>query len=175
MGGPLTIQEIKSDKTYKYFVETGTYKGDTTLMASKHFQKVYTTEIMEELHNYSKNRAKSEGITNIEFMLGDSVDLLKKIVPEVKEGAVFFLDAHQSGGDTGNNGKNVPLLEELDIILSHNIGPSVFIVDDLRLWKSKVWDWAHISNKKIIQKFLDYGYSIQSFYEHNDRFFVLTK
>jgi hypothetical protein len=64
--------------------------------------------------------------TTVSFFLGDSVECLKDIVPLVLEGAVFFLDGHMSNGDTWWNEKQrVPLYEELDVILSHKIGPSV--------------------------------------------------
>lgn len=185
MGGPLTLEELqettkgRKHTNIKYFVETGTYKGDTTLMAAQHYSKVYTTEIVEELYKSSMKRAEEENVNNIQFMLGDSVELLKEIVPEVIEGAIFFIDAHISGHDSGWNQKQrVPLMEELNVILSHKLGPSVFIFDDLRFWKGKekqVWDWEHISAQDVLKCFIDHGYDICTFYEKNDRFFVLTK
>jgi hypothetical protein len=181
MGGSLTYDELftylswKQYKNIKNFIETGTYKGATTLMAAKKFDKVYTTEIVPALHEYSKNIAVKEGVTNIEFMLGDSVELLKLICPQVLDGGVFFLDAHQSGGDTSNNGKNhVPLFQELDVILSHKIAPSIYIVDDLRLF-DKFWDWAGITPETIVNKFKEHGHEVDSYFSQNDRFYVLTK
>lgn len=183
MGGSLKQEEILYIKNYgtpyndiENFVETGTYKGDTTIMASKYFKNVYTIEIFEPLYNDSMLRASNEGINNIVFFLGDSLEQLKNIVPNVLKGAIFFIDAHISGGDSGWNNKNrVPLMEELDIILSHNIGPSVFIFDDLRLWKGKVWDWEHITNNSIIRKFILRNIEISYMFEKEDRFYVFTK
>jgi hypothetical protein len=98
-------------------------------------------------------------------------------MPKVLDGAVFFIDAHASGHDSGWNNKiRVPLMEELNIILSYSIGPSVFIFDDLRLWKDiKAWDWLHINNEFILQTIKDKGIEIFASYEENDRFFVFTK
>ena len=179
MGGPLTLEEIIEAKEYndiKYFVETGTYKADTTLLVSPFFDQVYSTEIHIALYNDAVMRAKQNDVTNVEFLFGNSISLLKDITPKVKEGAVFFLDAHISGADSGWDGKHrVPIFEELDVILREKLGPSVFIVDDLRLWKQKVWDWAHVTNEKILQKFEDCGYEVQRSYEKNDRFYVFTK
>jgi hypothetical protein len=183
MGFALNFEELnevlKNNPTYqkiKYFVETGTYKAQTTLMVSEHFEHVYTIEIFEPLYQYSKKLAEEKKVDNITFLLGDSLLMLSEIVPKVLSGAVYFIDAHISGSDSNWNGKNrVPILEELDIILSHKIGPSIFIIDDLRLWKQCVWDWAHITNMKIVQKFIEKGYEVDSFYESNDRFYVLTK
>lgn len=184
MGGSLKYEEIldiyRKYPAFKHitnFIETGTYKGDTSLMAAEHFDKVFTMEIVEELYKGSKERAAKEGVKNISFYLGDSLVCLPKILPEVKEGAVFFIDAHQSGPDTSNNKKQlVPLFEELDIILSEELGPSVFIFDDVRFWegqKNPAWDWAHISDKKILERFEGKKHVIDSFIS-NDRFFVAT-
>lgn len=185
MGGSLTDEEIIKllenplYKNIKNFVETGTYKADTTILASKHFNNVFTTEIHQGLYEESKNRVKSMGIKNIMFFLGDSLELLPSIVnmiSQTESGSVFFLDAHISGNDSGWNQKIcVPLLEELEVILS---GPilknSVFILDDLRFWKDiKPWDWEHISSQKILDLFKKYNYEVLSSYEENDRFYIL--
>ena len=182
MGGSLQYSEIQKvttnakHKYIKYFVETGTYIGDTTMMAAKHYKHVHTIEIHETLHEQSKNRAKEEGVENITFHLGDSLEILPKIIPEVKEGAVYFLDAHISGSDSSWNGTlRVPIMEELDIILLHKIGPSVIIIDDLRLWKQKTWDWAHITTERILLKFTEHKVRINSFLEYNDRLYILTE
>jgi hypothetical protein len=181
MGGSLEFEEITDSiglrpeyLSIRNFVETGTYKGDTSIMASKHFHNVYTTEIVPALHEESKKKAEEAGVKNITFLLGDSVKLLGEIMPKVSEGAVFFLDAHQSGGDTSNNGKNVPLYEELDVILSFPLGKSLFIIDDVRLWKQKCWDWAHITNTELVKRFSDKGRKVHSYFEKNDRFFIVS-
>jgi len=170
------IQQIQKIGNFKFtnFVETGTYKADTSIMASKHFSHVYTTEIVPDLYQNSKDRAEKEGIENITFLLGDSVKLLDDIMSKLNGDTVFFLDAHQSGNDTSNNGINVPILNELDVILKYSIGPSLFIIDDLRLWKSQVWDWQHISSQAIFTKILLAGHRIVGTIEYNDRYYVLT-
>ena len=183
MGGSLKQKELQDIKLrgdpydkIKNFVETGTYKADSTLIAAKEYENVYTIEIFEPLFLESKQRAENEGITNITFLLGDSLVQLNNIIPHVSEGAVFFIDAHISGGDSGWNGKiRVPLIEELEIILSKELGPSVFIFDDLRLWKDKVWDWSHITNEFIVEKFKNKGIKLSCFFEQDDRFYVFSK
>jgi len=184
MGGSLTYKEIqeatkgRKHANIKNFVETGTYKGDTTMLAASHYEKVFTTEIYTERYEESKKRAEDAGVTNIEFMFGDSSELLEIIAPQVTEGAVFFIDAHISGKDSSWNGRDrVPLMKELTVILKHNMGPSVFIINDLRFWSGKeqeAWDWSAISTENVVKLFVDNGYSLASFYESNDRFFVLT-
>jgi hypothetical protein len=185
MGGSLKLQEIKAAaakhsaySNIRFFVETGTYKADTTIMVADHYSKVWTTEIVPELHYTSKARAEKEGKFNIEFMLGDSVKLLAGISPALNEGAVFFIDAHQSGPDTSNNGKQVPLMEELAVLLTRNLGPSIFIFDDTRFWPNHsqaAWDWTDVSTAGILKMFEQGGYHVDCSYEEDDRFFVLAR
>lgn len=185
MGGSLIEQELEDIKKrgapyseIENFVETGTYKGDSTIIAAKHFKNVYTIEIFEPLYTETKERCEKEGINNIEFNLGDSLECLPNICKKTREnGAIYFIDAHISGGDSGWNGTNrVPLFEEIDIVISEPIGPSVFILDDLRLWKTiKAWDWSHITNENIIEKFKSKGISLLSYFEKDDRFYIFTK
>jgi len=186
MGGSLTELELldvasrHNCNTIKNFVETGTYKADSTIIASRLYETVYTTEVYPPLYLESKLRARSEGITNINFYLGDSLEVLDIIMKEISwnnnGGSVFFLDAHISGSDSGWNGKiRVPLVEELKIILKYKLGPSVFIVDDVRLWKTiKAWDWVHITNESIVQLITDNGFNVIESYEKDDRFYVYT-
>lgn len=185
MGGNLKEDEIVDIKNrgspyseIKNFVETGTYKADSTIIASKHFENVYTIEIFEPLHIESSKRCEDLGITNIKFVLGDTLQKMPEVMDSVGgNGCVYFIDAHISGGDSSWNQKiRVPLFEELDIILGYTIPPSVFIFDDLRLWKSiKAWDWAHITNDAIVDKFREKGIELLSYYEKDDRFYVYTK
>lgn len=179
MGGSLTEQELQSIrkipryKDIKYFVESGTYLGTSSMMAANHFDHVYTMEIHEGLHNSAKELAEKQGITNITFLLGDSVKLIGDIAQTTKTGAVYFIDAHISGSESGWNGTHrVPIHEELDQILQYNLGPSIFIIDDARLWLDKVWDWSHISSEGIVQKFLIKGYPVLSHYVKDDRFYI---
>jgi hypothetical protein len=118
---------------------------------------------------------KSSGRTNIEFLFGDSLELLPKIMPKVKTGAVFFLDAHSSGPDSGMNGTHVtPLMKELDIILNYELGPSIFILDDVRFWEEDV-NWRDVSTTKIVTKFIQHDFGISEAYVKNDRFWIVTK
>jgi hypothetical protein len=71
------------------FIETGTWKAQTTKWASENFQKVYSFEIDEGYHN----RARGLGI-KAEFILGSSADELPKVVKRLKNTAIFWLDAH---------------------------------------------------------------------------------
>ena len=152
MGGSFTENEIHQICSYCHskplvFVETGTYHGDSTIVASKIFPQVITFEISQTL--YEGNRSKFEHIPNIQAYLGDSLVLLPTIVPSIQSG-FYFLDAHQSDVDTENNGIWVPLLQELAIILKYIKKGSIIVIDDVRLFDGP-WDWKGISVDTILQ------------------------
>lgn len=183
MGGSLNENEINELKQrnikFQNFIETGTYKGETTFLTSKYFENVYTIEIAPHLFNEVSSYAKEQNITNVHFYLGDSLEKLDEIMKEVEnQHNVFFLDAHISGYDSSwNQIIRVPLLNELDIILSYDCSKSsVFIFDDVRLWKTiKAFDWIHITNEIILNKFYSKNIQVKCFYEKDDRFYVFTK
>lgn len=148
-------------------------------MASKHFDRVYTCEIVENLFNESKRLGEIEGCKNITYHLGDSVKFLENIIPKLTNTpCLYFIDAHQSGSDTSNNGKEqVPLLSELDVILSHTKVSNIFIIDDARFWcqtNYKPWDWDGISIEKVLGKFSSNGLIVKDHYLCNDRYIIVV-
>lgn len=181
MGGSLTEQELVNLRTteryknIKNFVETGTYDGASAMLAAKFFDRVFTIEIHQGLYEASVNRIKNRGITNVTCLLGDSANLIGTVAEQVKDGAVFFLDSHYSGEGTGwNNEKHVPLYEELDKILAvKDLGPSIFVIDDVRLWTTEHDPiWSEITNEKIIAKFISTGYNVLGYHVKLDRLYV---
>lgn len=172
MGGSLQNNELFEDipeDMRKVFIETGTYKGVTCRMVSPHFEKVCTIEIFEPL--YRESLASFKNYDNIEAHLGDSVDILPQLYDSYKDGAVFYMDAHVSGWDSSHNPEHpVPLLKEIEVINKKPLGPSLFIVDDLRLWKTG--EWQGISNSGICSQFRP-G-QIKRAYEKNDRYLIFT-
>lgn len=182
MGGSLKYEELeeiyKEYPEYKdidVFVESGTYKGETTREMAKFFSQVHTVEICEELHNEAKENGKRH---NILYYLGDSCVFLPKIVNMVNKPSIYFLDAHISGADSSWNGKElVPLLKELDLILEKQKHKSIYIIDDARFFTNdnKPHDWAEISIEKILSLFPKHGVKVRDAYLKNDRYVVLTK
>lgn len=182
MGGSLEEKEFTSlidrfpyFKDLKVFIETGTYLGHSSRCAAGIFDEVYTFEIQKELHDRAIATAEEMKITNIQHFLGDSVELLPSvIISKCIKPAFFFLDAHQSGSDTSNNGKEfVPVLSELKMI--NTLYPAgqlaVICVDDCRLWKQEVWDWVHVTNGNILNALSNH--KVVTSFEENDRFYVI--
>jgi hypothetical protein len=184
MGGELAWSEIEAIyerfpalRTLKVFVETGTYLGGTTMMAAQHFAQVYTCEVVRALQQKAEEAAASADLRNISFNLEDSSRMLARVVPELDGGALFFLDAHISGSDTSYNGREyVPLLTELETVLSALRHPSLFIIDDARFWigNQKPHDWAHVSEPIVLDLFAKHGVPVVASWLENDRYIVVT-
>jgi hypothetical protein len=94
------------DDEYRTVVETGTYKGTSALRLAEHFERVFTIEIDETLHQKASNRFANKDKQNIVALHGDSRDILPSLVPElcigdkVHDKVIFWLDAHWSGDES---------------------------------------------------------------------------
>ena len=55
-----------------------------------------------------------------------------------EERALFWLDAHYSGGDTAKGQSNTPVMSELEAILAYSRRNDIILVDDLRyFWTAR--------------------------------------
>ena len=115
---------------YKVFVETGTNEGRTTRQMANIFEKCYTVELDPSLHARALQRFAD--VRNISALLGDSSTLLPSILEHVHEPAVFWLDAHSSGGDTARGTEDTPIARELALVFAHPLKNHVILIDDAR-------------------------------------------
>lgn len=129
----------------KNFVETGTFKGNSSVWASNHFKNVYTIEIDETIYNETKNR--SDAGNNIEFILGNSKDEIPKVIEKLDGPAIFWLDGHWCVG-AGGKEMECPINDELIAISKRQ--DCVILIDDARCFLSKLppphnsEDWPRI-------------------------------
>ncbi len=117
------------------FVETGTYRGETTLALRGVVKRCITIELDPALH--ASARAIFAGMTDVELLLGDSGKLIREVLMDLDEPALFWLDAHYSGAGTARGIEDSPILGELHSILSHRIKNHIVIVDDAREFVGK--------------------------------------
>jgi hypothetical protein len=122
------VANLAKKGNIKYFVETGTYLGGTSIWASKHFDEVHTIEISEEIYNSTSKKYKD--VKNVFFYLGDSKNVLPEIMPKIKSSAVFWLDGHWCGRNTGGKNNECPIFDELNQAIK--VENPVILIDDLR-------------------------------------------
>ncbi len=116
-------------------VETGTYLGDMVQAQKNNFKKIYSIELAEQL--FFKAKHKFEKDKNVTILLGDSGEVLNRIIPEINENAIFWLDGHYSGGITAQGSKNCPVLEELNAILDDEKYGHIILIDDARCFNGQ--------------------------------------
>ena len=168
-------------QNYDTFIETGTYYGKTIFEMEKYFNKLYTIEIKKEFYESTKNKYKGN---KIDFILGDSSEIFKNLLPKINEDTIFFLDGHWSSGNTGRGKKDCPLIEEVNLINLLFKKNAILIIDDIRLFgkgpnkKNEVCNWEDISEKKIIdilKNRITNKYYLDSKYAKNDRLILHIK
>jgi hypothetical protein len=116
------FQYLKKVYNIHTAIETGTYYGQTAKFFASLFETAHTIEISEVNFKISNNFLKD--CPNIEVHLGDSPEVLKKILPTMEnEPIVFYLDAHWYN--------YWPLLDELDVISKTHYDNCVIVVDDV--------------------------------------------
>jgi len=112
-------------------VETGTLFGDMIEGMKDHFEELISIEISPELAKKAQQRFAGSG--KIKVIENDSAVALKSIVPELKQPALFWLDGHYSGGNTGKGEKDTPIMDELESIYQSALD-HVVLIDDARLF-----------------------------------------
>lgn len=146
---------LKTNKDeYNYFVETGTYMGETILRFIDDFEKLYTIELSN--HFYEDFNKKNYNRDKLKSILGDSSEKIKEVIDELNGKTIFFLDGHYSSCGTAQGVKDVPLCEELKAIYDYFNYESIIIIDDLRLFGTKMHeDWSEITKEKMMDILTD--------------------
>lgn len=114
------------------WVETGTFKGDTTIFLSKLAKHIFTIEPDLKLYDNAKLRFSNH--PNITAINDISEIALPLILKTISGPVCFWLDGHHSGEGTFAGPNDTPILFELRAIaeqISNFSGVRVFI-DDVR-------------------------------------------
>lgn len=105
-------------------VETGTFRGNTTVYLSLLFDEVYTVEL--DGHTYLDTAYRLKEFSNVRCLLGNSVKILADLLPKLEgKRVLFYLDAHRDGSS--------PLRGELLEISSTHRDNCVIVIDDFKV------------------------------------------
>lgn len=117
----------------RVLVETGTCFGDMVDFARRHFDRVFSIEIDEQLHR--RAAGLFAGDSRVELLLGDSAVALPALLERdelQRQPLLYWLDGHYSGGVTGRGGKDTPVAEELAAVLARDNPGDIILIDDAR-------------------------------------------
>lgn len=132
--------ELRDALSAKVFLETGTYKGGTSLWSSKHFDTVYTFEIDKQ--RYSKTVAglsnmQDDNVKKINFIQGNTKYCLPEYLDKIKQNTIFWLDAHGLYAGNMTIEDEIPVMDELKAIFDWKEKTGLdcaILIDDARLF-----------------------------------------
>ncbi len=111
-------------------VETGTYLGATVNACKDAFDRIYSIELNDDF--FVRARRKFASCPHITVLQGDSAEVLPSILSQLQQPALFWLDAHYSGGQTAKAEIETPIMRELALIFAHHVKGHVILIDDAR-------------------------------------------
>lgn len=116
------------------WVETGTYRGETTQLLAGHAQRVYSIE--PEMTLYAEAVKNFKHHANVELINGTSEDVFPLLLPKLSGNICFWLDGHYSGNETFKGPLDTPIVQELDFVAEHlpRWEKAVVLIDDIRLF-----------------------------------------
>lgn len=125
-----TVLEYGRRFGLRVLVETGTFYGAMLLAARPHFERLYSIELDDGLHQRALRLFA--GDRAVRLVHGDSGEQLPRILAELSEPALFWLDAHYSGDGTARGPLDTPISAELTAIFKHRAGGHVMLIDDAK-------------------------------------------
>jgi hypothetical protein len=145
----LAILRYQQSRQFTTFIETGTFTGEMIEAMRPHFQRLISIEMSPEIHEGARRRFA--GDPRIELLLGDSAVVLPRVLEQVRDPALFWLDGHFMGGCTARGGEDSPVRHELGALLAHPVRRHLVLIDDARLFDgtagyltiSELRDWIH--------------------------------
>ncbi len=124
------VRDIARQYGTRVLVETGTNWGNTVASSLGTFDVIYSIELFDELYEKAVRRFARH--PKVKLRYGDSAHELPRILDELREPALFWLDAHYSGDGTARADVDTPIMKELQIISRHQVSNHVILIDDAR-------------------------------------------
>lgn len=155
------IDYIKKNSP-EVFIETGTYKGRMVYAVMPHVKEIYSIELDDNLFQNARKRFR--GYNNVHILHGQSGDILPKVMKNINNRCLFWLDAHFSGGSTTKGDSDTPIMQEIECILSHDrISEHILLIDDARCFTGEN-DYPTIEYLKsyILRKFPGWYFDVKS-------------
>ena len=130
MAKQMVIREYQEKYNYGVLVETRTYMGDMIEAQKTRFKKIFSIELGVDLFEKAKKRFRND--KNVSIVQGDSGKVLPKILADINEPAIFWLDGHYSAGVTAKGDKDCPIFDELNSIFNSKKLDHILLIDDAR-------------------------------------------
>jgi hypothetical protein len=127
------VRELARAIEFDEVVETGTFRGATTLFFSHLLGcPVHSAELLPRYHAFAAVRCAAD--PSIRLTCGDSREFLRRLAPEIAgHTTLFYLDAHWEA--------DVPRFEELEILAGQQ--RAVVMIDDFQVPDDPGYGFTH--------------------------------
>jgi zeaxanthin glucosyltransferase len=129
------VRKLVSKWGVKVIVETGSYLGNSTRAFASMVETVITIEICPAFWELGQHL---DSLKNVRRILGDSPQVLAKILPDLQGTVLFYLDAHWL--------PHSPLLDELDAIALSGVKGPILAIHDFENPQRPEYQWDDYEN-----------------------------
>lgn len=129
------VRRLQRESGLRLFIETGTFTGEMLWAVRRDFSRLVSIELDPALA--SAARARLSRHPHVTILQGDTVDLLPGVLSGRAEPALFWLDAHYTGGVSAGAGQLAPILEEIAIINAARRPGDIVLIDDARCFNGE--------------------------------------
>lgn len=131
------------------WVETGTFRGEATVLQAGVARRVVSLEPEPALHAAAVRRFAST--LKVEIVNATSEQAYESLLPALDGPVCFWLDGHFSGGPTFKGPSDTPVLHELAVIATQlpRWPQALVLVDDLRLFTGRVHSYGEYPQPRV--------------------------
>jgi len=122
--------KVTGAKKTRYYIETGTYRGDGVREVLNDYENIISIELSEKWYQHNVEQFKDQ--SHVKILHGDSGRVLPVILKDIQEPVTVYLDAHFAGKFTAHGDEDTPLLAELEVLMSREYD-DIIIIDDIRM------------------------------------------
>jgi len=153
------------------WVETGTFKGNTTHFLALNSRFVFSIEPEPTLFAHAVKRF--EGRPNIQIINGLSEVVLPALMPSLPAEVNFWLDGHYSAGDTHKGPVDTPIIQELACIEENiaKFSKLTVLIDDIRCFNPAIEAFADYPS---VDYLVDWARRVKLFWHIEHDIFVAT-
>ena len=127
----LHLLSLFQQRGHRTLVESGTYVGGTVEFFLPHASRIFTVELDPVLFQDATAKFATEPAVTV--LHGDATEHIPRILADLHDPALVWLDGHYSGGVTARGAEDEPALTILAALGEQGLpAGSTIVVDDLR-------------------------------------------
>lgn len=131
----LHLLSLFQRRGHRTLVESGTYLGDTVAFFLPHAERIVSIELQPDF--YADAVVRFAATPAVTILHGDATEHVPRILEELPEPALVWLDGHYSGGATALGAEAEPAVTILRTLGERGApAGTTLVVDDLRTFDS---------------------------------------